>query len=681
MDINAAIAAAAAPQLVGTYGSIALRFQAVSAAALYAAMMIHNMGHAIAFHIDATGESQDIQIGSREGIWWLPNDSASDYLILTNQGKSSLSLNLSLSDASGKQATQQVLLGPAKTSRFSTRKLILASGLTGSYGGIKISTTAHAGSLDSLHFLFDETPGFSATLKMFDYDPNATLAERDYARTGIWTLRAPMLALSSPDPALALPPGTALQPQLFIRNTTGKTLTASLRFNWRNATNTGAAPGPSLTLNPYATRRIDVAALQAGGTLPKDANWASVTLTTNGLPDELIAVAASYDQTLQYGAQTPFSDQLSFRWEGGMWQYDPYHDSIITAGNGGAKPTQSAFTIFYNQGTQRYDLEQTLQPDEQMWIDVGKLIREHVQDKNGNVLPADLTSGSYEFRDLTNTGIGSLFEGKVIYDKTYGHVAYGCAECCGFGETVPWYNPIGVPIYTAVADGVNALNSCTNIFEDESSSFYNNWSSANTAIATVDKYGTHTGVAQGSTTSKTQGSLLSPNLKVCPLLARYPTGGVKVQVPTSISLSLGSKVSYNGGPVTLDGNTLLSVCYGYSQLVTYTVLDQTGAAILNSSLTASENVTVVSSNPSGGKTTTATKPVPLNSAGQFRDVLAFCFNAPPPPQPGEFVKSKQALTINAATRTYNNLRINCLDQESSDVTITDVTSTPSATCQ
>ena len=58
------------------------------------------------------------------------------------------------------------------------------------------------------------------------------------------------------------------------------------------------------------TRRIDVAALQAGGTLPKDANWASVTLTTNGLPDELMAVAASYDKTLQYGAQTPFSDGI-----------------------------------------------------------------------------------------------------------------------------------------------------------------------------------------------------------------------------------------------------------------------------------------------------------------------------------------------------------------------------------
>ncbi len=186
------------------------------------------------------------------------------------------------------------------------------------------------------------------------------------------------------------------------------------RSSWHTAAPdaTGKAPGPQLHLLPYETRRVDVAALQDGTILPKQANWTSVTLTTNALPDEVTAVAASYDETLRYGAQTPFSDQLTFEWEGGMWEYDPYHSSIITAGNGGTKPTQVAFTIFYNQGTQRYDLEQTLQPDEQMWIDVGKLIREQVPDKNGNVLPNTLTSGSYQFRDLTNKAIGSLFEGR-----------------------------------------------------------------------------------------------------------------------------------------------------------------------------------------------------------------------------------------------------------------------------
>jgi hypothetical protein len=100
------------------------------------------------------------------------------------------------------------------------RKLLQAAGLTGSYGGIQVSSSAHSGSLDTLHFLFDETAGFSALFKMFNRDPNAKLEEHDFAKTAIWTLRAPMLALSSPDPALAFPPGTTLRPQIFVRSTT-----------------------------------------------------------------------------------------------------------------------------------------------------------------------------------------------------------------------------------------------------------------------------------------------------------------------------------------------------------------------------------------------------------------------------------------------------------------------------
>jgi hypothetical protein len=444
LDIPAAVAAAAAPQLVGTYGSVVLRYRSASLGVLYASIMIRAMGHAIVFHVDASAEYQELPASSREGVWWLPKDTTSDYLILTNQGKNALSLDLSLYDASGRENRQKVLLGPYNTTRFSVRKLLQAAGLAGFYGGIKVSAAANAGSLDTLHFVFDEGANFSAILKMFDHDPNANLTERDYAGTKVWTLRAPMLALSSPDPALAFPPGTTLRPEIFIRNTTAKPIDAALRFNWRTASTTGKAAGPQLRLLPYETHWIDVAALQDGTVLPKQANWASVTITTNTLPDELMAVAASYDQTLKYGAQTPFSDQLSHEWKGGMWEFDPYHDSIITAGNGGTQPTRAAFTIFYNQGTKKYDLEQTLQPDEQMWIDVGKLIQLAVPDKNGNTLPRNLASGSYEFRDLTHPGLGTLFEGKVIYDKTYGHVVYGCATCCGYNTTQLYFNPINV---------------------------------------------------------------------------------------------------------------------------------------------------------------------------------------------------------------------------------------------
>lgn len=492
--------------------------------------MIMGVGHSIAFHIDGRGEDETESVGSREGIWWQPDESTSDYLILANQGQNPLETNLSVSDASGKASTQTITLAPRGMARYSIRQTVAAAKLAGSYGGVRVSAVSHAGSLDTLHVLFNENGSFSAVMKMFDYDPRAQLKERDYARTGKWTLRAPMLALSNPDPSLAFPVGTVLQPQLFIRNITSKPVEAALAFNWRADSISGKASGPPLHLNPLETRRIDVAALQDGKTLPQNAQWSSVILTTNTLPGEVVAVAASYDQSLRHGAQTPFSDQLARHWAGSMWTYDPLHDSIITVGNGGTKPTRAAFTIFYNQGAQKYELEQTLQPDEQMWIDLGKLIRESILDKNGKALPDTLTSGSYEIRDLTSKGIGTLFEGKVIYDKTYGHVTYGCTICCGFERLARFSNPLNILLNGTASDGVNGLDSCSLQWTDISGDFDGNWSTANPGIATVDCCGTFTGQGAGSTTSTTFADEPRYISKYsCPILQRNSVGTDDVQ--------------------------------------------------------------------------------------------------------------------------------------------------------
>jgi hypothetical protein len=525
LDVATAIGSSA-PQLIGAYGSIALRYKSPGQANLYAVAMIMGVGHSLAFHIDGTGEDKTENIGSREGIWWLPNATVTSYLVLTNQGQSPLQTTVSVSDAAGKASTQTITLPARGMQRYSMREILAAAKLTGSYGGIEVTAANQAGSLDTLHVVFEETGGFSAVMKMFDYDPRVQLKQRDYAGTGKWTLRAPMLALSNPDPALAFPEGTVLQPQVFIRNITATPIDATLAFNWRTGATTGTTQPSSLHLTPYETRRIDVAALQDGNTLPQDAQWASVILTTNSLPEEVVAVSASYDQSFRYGAQTPFSDQLASHWAGSQWNYDPYHDSIITVGNGGSKPTQAAFTIFYNQGTQKYELDQTLQPGEQMWMDIGKLIRESTPDKNGKTLPSNLTSGSYEIRDLTNPGAGTLFEGKAIYDKTYGQVTYGCAECCGYGNPVVLaFNPIEVPFEGTADNGVFAYDYCQDASVPVSTSFYGHWSSGNTGVVTVNTDGTFTGIAVGSTTTSTLGELNSNLIKNgCPLNDFSPSG-------------------------------------------------------------------------------------------------------------------------------------------------------------
>jgi hypothetical protein len=558
VDLESAVLALA-PQYLGTYGSIVLRYHSTGNRNLFAMLMIHDRGHSIAFHIDATGEDQDLAPASREGVWWLPNDAATDHLVVTNQSARELQADLSLYDSTGREAKQKLTLPPRATIRLSVRQLVRASGLSGTFGGVRIFAPSHGGSLDSVHLLFDETSSFSAFLKMFNHSPKTTLDERDFAHTKTWTLRAPMLALSQPDPALAFPEGTVLHPQLFVHNTIAKSVDVTLRFAWRSASAKGKAAGPSFRLGGFETHQVDVAALQASEVLPKDAAWTSVILTTNGLPEEVVALAASYDKTLRYGAQTPFSDQLAFEWVGSLWEYDVQHNSLITAGNGGSKPVQAGFTIYYNGGTQKYELEQSLQPDEQMWIDVGKLIREQVPDKNGKLLPQDLTSGSYQLRDLSDKFIGSLYEGKVVYDKTFGHVTYGCAGCCAYSLTQLSFNPLGIPLLSTSANGVDAYNTCSSWWESVDESFYGHWSTASTTIATVNYYATHTGKAVGSTTSSTSGYLLHPTPRTCSNVLRSLQGSDNV---ASVKILLGGS-----GGTDITGKTQ-SVVVG-QQIVLY----------------------------------------------------------------------------------------------------------------
>lgn len=407
-----------------------------------------------------------------------------------------------------------------------------------------------------------------------------------------------------------------------------------------------------------------MASLPGTKAIPADAHWASVTLTTDGLPDEVVAVAASYDSSLRYGAQTPFSDQLALQWEGGQWQYDPQHDSIITAGNGSAQPTQTAFTIFYNQGTQKYELDQTLQPGQQMWMDIGKLIREGTPDKNGNTLPADLSSGSYDVRDLTNKTTATLFEGKVIYDKTYGHVTYGCAACCGYFIPILWYNPINIFYQGLEDDGVQAWYPCESEYDDVSSPFYYNWSSGDTSIATVNSYGTHTGVSVGFTTSQTNGNLMSNDAKnLCPALHRTPSGGANVNPQILLGGPSGTNITNNSSnpqSVVVGQQIILYAKYQSGLTVnsqTWTVPGTTVAGYTPTTSSSSLNTNVVLNQqsttfywafyPSSPTTVTFT----LNyGSGQTATAQAFfSVSAPPGGMPTVTYPTNQLLTIDTLT--------------------------------
>jgi hypothetical protein len=141
-----------------------------------------------------------------------------------------------------------------------------------------------------------------------------------------------------------------------------------------------------------------------------------------------------------------------------------------------------------------------------------------------------------------------------------------------------------------------------------SSSFYYNWSSANTSIATVDSYGTHTGMSAGSTTSQTSGCLNNndPRLR-CPRSCQSPSGGDNVELPDHLI-------------VMKDLNGVVASCPTVEgRQITFAVVNSQDVAVPNTPV--QENFVSLSQNTCGNGQPVPSSCAPTDQNGQFPDSI------------------------------------------------------------
>jgi hypothetical protein len=92
-----------------------------------------------------------------------------------------------------------------------------------------------------------------------------------------------------------------------------------------------------------------------------------------------------------------------------------------------------------------------------------------------------------------------------------------------------------------------------NYIDDVSYNFYNNWTTGNPAIATYNSTGTALGVAPGSTTSQTHGSVCSNDAhNDCPLTYRASSGTVN-STPYLTSITPAQGLVGTAESVTING--------------------------------------------------------------------------------------------------------------------------------
>ncbi|HEY6766245.1 MAG TPA: hypothetical protein VI386_15930, partial [Candidatus Sulfotelmatobacter sp.] len=262
-------------------------------------------------------------------------------------------------------------------------------------------------------------------------------------------------------------------------------------------------------------------------------------------------------------------------------------------------------------------------------------------------------------------------EGKVSLDKTWGHLAYGCIQCCGYS---PYLSPDTLGLGVGGDGGISAYgtNNCTGTSGYGLNSYFARtgvWWSGNTATAKVTSFNGH-GVAPGATNGFATATILSGdgNPKVCPQTKQQGQNNIAVQVPTSATIIGNEKQSYSNQTwASCDGSEALNKQYGYQRCVTYQVNDQNNNAI-QSVLGISEAVAVVdqniNTNMNSGNSST-------NTAGQFLDADTLINTSALPSNACSIVKQSITATGNASP-----IRVNCLQYSSTDVTITDVTSNP-----
>jgi len=369
-------------------------------------------------------------------------------------------------------------------------------------------------------------------------------------------VRAPMMALVNPDPVLMFPAGTKLMPQVFLRNTTASALPVAASLQWRNPSQSGSVTLPETVLAPGVTRVLNL----ADTAVPANAYWSTVVLQYQGRRGDIVPIATSFDESGRYGLQTPFAEGVSHLWKGSMWHVDGTHNSLITVGNGGTGPTHAAVTLFYNHGKSFYTVEKQLEPGEQIWTDVGDIIRNQVPDKDGKTIPRDVMMGSYELRDLDHIGVGYLYEGKLVIDKSWGHGYYGCAGCCGYEGQRLLPNPFGGGVGTQGNNTAESEDMCSDSWVDLTSEAYD-WASTNSGIVNLPNATSHF-MSPGTVTGSTQIQLQRQLARLeCPVEGFEPQStqnAVQVQI-TAANITQDQVSVVLSGPSGVTGNLTVTL--------------------------------------------------------------------------------------------------------------------------
>lgn len=639
-------------------------------------------------------EPEDYFESSRlEGVWWLPSRNANLALVVSNTGDAQLSANIAIYGPKREQIGKETILLTAHETRLiDAKELIEGERKTvPEIGGITINHTGAAGSVFAAALTEESSVGFSSIMEL--RDPKAPKSSR----------------LDGAGLRIGRVAGEPLNQVAVARNVGDVDSVVSGRIIYTTRDGDGVIPIREVKLKPGETSNIELAkAIRKSGV--NETLAAGLEFEYTGVSGSVVISAMSVSESGNQVFRVPLVDAAGKSEPTNSGKYhltiDRDSSSLVYLKNVTNEPQVFTMFIEYSGGSYVPGLKK-VEAGRTLVYDLKQLRDDEVPDEDGNKLPLNVRKGylswsAHSTKNLT-TGQMELPENHVMIGRfEQADTALGISSTSSYGcgcqpswvdswlewkfPNGSWTNTGSLTLYKGQAVSFRARQM------DQDCGGYNtytqtaaNFGSADEAMVSIDYNGSATGGGLGGDVRVVAGwtaAIWTPLYECCEYQSWdvLPETTVHVKAPASLALSIGSLRTHTGGAITdCAGTTLVSTAYGYSRLLTYTLKDQDGDTFAHSGYEATEQVYAVSCNP-----TTAchdfSKTVPVASNGTFCDVQAFYTNTSPPPQQGEYNKLKQLLNVTTPGYGYA-LRVNCINQQYNDVTITDSTSNPDASCQ
>ena len=613
-----------------------------------------------------------------DGVWWGLTADREAKVMVTNTSNQPLTADVELSFGGKRHPSHPLVFERHETKILSISELLAKLNLKpedAPEGGITITGRGSRPVLIAAGMIADWRSGFSTTMHfMLMGMPMSS------------TLYASGVPIGLPSGGSPFPSADTFVPHVIVRNLLPTPQTAAVTIEYPEANGTQQIPLAPSTISPYSTN--DLSLQEVISELPEPVPYCSIRVEYSGAPGSAVVEVSSVDQNQNLVVDSKLGDPNDSMTGSGMnpWHLGDHTEAVLFLTDAGDKPARIGFQIQAN-GVHYYLTDLKLNPHETRVIDIRKLRDAQKADFKGNKIPPEATDGGVFWIRLDKVPV----VGRLLVIDSYKSISSNfdcsCTRHCPLG----YYSLTVTPDPPSLFVGESIQFKATEEWGDCNGFLYPydvtgaaDWSSSNFSAVAVSTSGLATAVGGGSAiivaTYADDVPHWSVALEECidNYINRQDSKTVSVQVPSSLSLSLGPQVTYNGNNVIECNGTNDGQGWGYSRCGTFTLMDQNGVAITRGSFTATESGSKVASNPAS---------IPVHTGGgnltngTFQDFWAFVAVTAPPPQPGEFIKVFQRITIrdNESGTAYPDIRINCLDFESNDVTVTDITI--SGSCQ